>query len=121
MIIATLIALVVAAYTAGRLALGTVPLRRTERFLHRDRLRMLSHLVEAIALLLLVRLFADWTLLTLVPWFALVALTAAGAAGAVARWHRLPWLEDPAKRRGRTLGFAGTVALSALFVGVVGL
>ncbi|QHC65288.1 hypothetical protein Q0F99_09015 [Rathayibacter oskolensis] len=119
MILATVITLVVAAYTAVRFALGTLPLRAA--LLDRDRLRVLARGVEAIAVLLLVRAFADWTLLTVVPWLVLVGVVAAGTAGAVLRWGSLPWLEDAARRRGRALGFAGTLALSAAFVGVIGL
>ncbi|NQX05750.1 hypothetical protein HQQ82_15065 [Rathayibacter sp. VKM Ac-2856] len=121
MIIASLIALAITVYTVGRFALGTIPWRRTAQHLDRDRLRVLTRGVESVLVLLLARVFADWTLVSLAPWFALVVLAAAGAAGAVVRWRSLPWLEDPAKRRARTTGFAGTVALSALLVGVVGL
>ncbi|MCJ1703034.1 hypothetical protein [Rathayibacter sp. VKM Ac-2926] len=121
MILATLIALAVSVFTVGRFALGSIPSRRTAKHLDRDRLRVLTRGVESALVLLLVRVLADWTLVTLVPWFALVALAAAGAFGAVTRWHALPWLEDPAKRRARTTGFAGTVALSAVLVGVIGL
>ncbi|KQQ06266.1 MULTISPECIES: hypothetical protein [unclassified Rathayibacter] len=119
MIIATVIALIVAAWTAVRFALGTLRLRAT--LLDRDRLRVLTRGVEAVIVLFLVRSFADWTLLTIVPWLVLVAVVAAGAAGAVLRWPALPWLEDPARSRTRALGFAGTLALSAAFVGVIGL
>ena len=121
MILATLIALAVTVFTVGRFALGSIPWRRTAAQLDRDRLRVLARGVEAALVLLLARVFADWTLVTLAPWFALVALAAAGAFGAVARWHTLPWLEDPAKRRARTTGFVGTVALSAVFVGAIGI
>lgn len=121
MIVASLVVLAVTVFTVGRFALGSVPSRRTAGLLDRDRLRVLTRGVESVLVLLLARVFADWTLLSLAPWFALVALAAAGAAGAVVRWRRLPWLEDPSKRRARTTGFAGTVALSALLVGVVGL
>lgn len=119
MTVATVIAFVVALYTTVRFALGSLPLRPA--LLDRDRLRVLTRLVEALALLLLVRVFADWTLLGMVPWLVLVLATAAGAAGAVLRWEALPWLEDRGTRRSRTLGFVGTVALAAVFVGVVGL
>ena len=119
MIIATVIALIVAAYTAVRFALGTLPLRT--KLLDRDRLRVLTRGVEAVMFLILVRAFADWTLLTIVPWLVLVAVVASGAAGAVLRWPSLPWLEDPARRRPRALGFVGTLALSAAFVGAIGL
>lgn len=121
MILATLIALAVTVFTVGRFALGSIPWHRTAAQLDRDRLRVLTRGVEAVLVLLLARVFADWTLVTLAPWFALVALAAAGAVGAVARWHTLPWFEDPAKRRARTTGFVGTVALSAVLVGAIGL
>ncbi|MDY0911860.1 hypothetical protein [Rathayibacter festucae] len=121
MILATLIALAVTVFTVGRFALGSIHWRRTAQHLDRDRLRVLTRGVESALVLLLARVLADWTLVTLVPWFALVALAAAGAFGAVVRWPALPWLEDPAKRRARTTGFAATVALSALFVGVIGI
>ncbi|MWV48410.1 hypothetical protein GRS96_03845 [Rathayibacter sp. VKM Ac-2803] len=117
--IASVIALIIAAYTAVRFALGVVPLRA--KLLDRDRLRVLTRGVEAAVVLLIVRVFADWTLLSIVPWLALVLVTAGGAAGAVLRWGSLPWLEDPSRRRSRAIGFAGTLALSAAFVGVVGL
>lgn len=119
MIVATVIVFAVALYTTVRFAVGSIALR--PKLLDRDRLRVLTRFVEAVALLLLVRVLVDWTLLSIVPWFVLVLVTAAGAAAAVLRWDALPWLEDPATRRARTVGFAGTVVLAGAFAGVVGL
>ncbi|PPG49670.1 MULTISPECIES: hypothetical protein [unclassified Rathayibacter] len=118
--IASVLVLLVVAFTVGRFALGSVPRRRAAGLLDRDRVRTLARGVEAVAVLLLGRALVDWSSLTLLPWAALVALTAAGAAGAVLRWGGLPWFEDPARRRSRTTGLAATVAVSAVLIGVLG-
>lgn len=119
MILATLVALVIGVYVVGRTTLAAVPLRRFRKLLAGDRLRLLSHLVDAVLVLALVRVFADWTAVTLAPWFALVAVTAAAAAGAALRWESLPWLAEGEKAGRRGVGLAASVAVTAVLVGLV--
>ena len=89
------------------------------KLLARDRLRVLSHLIDSVALLALVRVFADWGAVTLAPWFLLVAVTAAAAAGAALRWESLPWLEEGARVGRRSAGLAASAAVTAALIGLV--
>ena len=119
MIVPTLVALAIGVWVVGRTALALLPVPRSAKLLARDRLRVLSHLIDSIAVLALVRVFADWGAVTLAPWFLLVAVTAAAAAGAALRWESLPWLEEGARVGRRSAGLAASVAVTAALIGLV--
>jgi hypothetical protein len=118
-ILATLVALAITVWVVVRTALALIPVRRFEKLLARDRLRMLSHLVDSVLVLALARVFVDWTAATLLPWYGLIAVTAAAAAGAALRWEAIPWLEDGGRAAKRGAGFAASVVVSAAFIGLV--
>jgi hypothetical protein len=84
----------------------------------KDRLALTVSGLMAAGLLVASRAIVDWSTLTIVTWYALVLLLAAGVVGAVLRWRTLPPLTNPAKRTGRTWGAGFTVAILAVLVGV---
>jgi hypothetical protein len=84
----------------------------------KDRLSLVVDGLMAAGLLIASRGIVDWSTLTILTWYALVLLLAAGVVGAVFRWRTLPPLRDPAKRTVRTWGAGFTLAILAVLVGV---
>jgi hypothetical protein len=87
----------------------------------RDRLGLVMDGVLAAGLLLAGRMIVDWSTVSVIAWYALVALLAAGVVGAVLRWEKLPVLKDPAKRTRRTWGAGVTAAITLGLVAVTNL
>lgn len=78
----------------------------------RDRLALVMDGALAAGILFAGRMIVDWTTVTVLTWYALVAVLAFGTVGAVLRWHDLPPLKDPAKRTRRIVG----ASISAVFI-----
>jgi hypothetical protein len=86
----------------------------------RDRLALVMDGALATGILLAGRMIVDWTTVSILIWYALVAVLAFGAAGAVLRWSTLPPLKDPAKRTRRIWGAGFSAAFILALVLVLG-
>jgi hypothetical protein len=86
----------------------------------RDRLALVMDGALAAGILFAGRMIVDWTTVGMLTWYALVAVLAFGAVGAVLRWHGLPSLKDPAKRPSRIWGAGLSAAFILAIVVVVG-
>lgn len=87
----------------------------------RDRLGLVMDGVLAAGLLVVSRVIVDWSTVSILAWYALVALLAAGAVGAVLRWDALPPLKEPAKRTRRIWGAGLTAAITVGLIAVTSL
>jgi hypothetical protein len=86
----------------------------------RDRLALVVDGALAAGILLAGRVIVDWTTVSILTWYALVAVLAFGAAGAVLRWRSLPPLTDPAKRTRRIWGASFSAAFILTLVVILG-
>lgn len=81
-----------------------------------DRLRLIASGAEIVAVLALVRLIGTWTPITILGWYAVVAVAAIALAGLVVRAAPLPWTAPSSSPRTRMSLTAASVAVSAAVV-----
>lgn len=81
-----------------------------------DRLRLIASGAEIIAVLALVRLIGTWTQVTILGWYAVVAVAAIALAGLVVRAASLPWTAPTSSARAWIPLTAASVAVSAAVV-----
>ena len=81
-----------------------------------DRLHLIASAAEIVAVTALVRLIGTWDPLTILGWYAVVAVAAVALAGLVLRAAPLPWVAPAASPRRRMIHTGLSVAFSAALI-----